>query len=247
MRRLALLLLAPLAALAALAAPATPATPATPAAPRPNPPTEITAEYKLTADAIPVGRVRESFVRKGDAYTLRSVTQSEGVLKVFLDDSVTLTSTGRVVAGGLQPLAFSQRRKSTDKGSIEATFDWDRKVMHSVAGDNVKDVPLPPGTQDRISILYQFMFLAAGSEVVTLPMSNGKKVEYYTYRFVDDVRLQTPAGTFDTLHYARVAAPGESEAQVWLAKERFHYPIRVVFDDHKGLRLEQNLVSLQYH
>jgi hypothetical protein len=39
--------------------------------------------------------------------------------------------------------------------------------------------------------------------------------------------------------------PRESKAEVWLAKSRYNFPVRVVFDDPKGLRLEQTLVALQ--
>ena len=211
-------------------------------------PNEIVAQYKLTAEGIPIGNVDETFERKGDSYTIESVTRSAGALKLFIDDRITLTSSGRVVAGGLQPLAFAQRRASTDKGAIKATFDWERGVMHSEANGNVSEVPLPRATQDRISIMYQFMNLAPGQDLVTLPMSNGKKVEYYTYRLVDEATLDTPAGRFDTLHYERVtASPKESKAQVWLAKDHFNFPVRVVFDDTKGLRLEQTLVALRAH
>ena len=57
---------------------------------------------------------------------------------------------------------------------------------------------------------------------------------------------RTPAGEFDTLQYERVISePDENRASVWLAKDRFNFPVRVVFDDPKGLRLEQTLVDLQ--
>ena len=48
--------------------------------------------------------------------------------------------------------------------------------------------------------------------------------------------------------YERVtSSPKESKAQVWLAKNHFNFPVRVVFDDPKGLRVEQILVALQAH
>ena len=45
----------------------------------------------------------ESFVRKGDTYSIQSVTRSEGLLKIFLDDELTSQSSGKVTARGLQP------------------------------------------------------------------------------------------------------------------------------------------------
>ena len=211
-------------------------------------PTDIAAEYRLVFTGLTIGHVSETYSRSGDTYAIRSVARSEGPLKLFLDDQLTMRSSGRVVAGGLQPLEFAQHRRSTRKGAVQATFDWEHGVMHSTSGEDRSDVPLPQRTQDRISVMYQFMNLKPGADTVTMPMSNGRKVELYTYRFVDEQQLDTPAGRFDTLHYERVVeGPKESRAQVWLAKDRFNFPVRVVFDDPRGLRVEQVLVGLQAH
>jgi hypothetical protein len=211
-------------------------------------PTAITAQYQLAHKAFGViGRVDESFERRGNTYTIRSVTRSEGALKMFFDDQVILESSGRVNGSGLQPLRFAQRRASSDKHTVGATFDWDRGIMLSTQGEKTKEIPLPPQTQDRISVMYQFMNMTGvGTGPVTLNMSNGRKVDQYTYRFVEQERVDTPAGPFETLHYQRVTLdPKESHADVWLAKDRFMLPVRVVFDDPKGLRLEQTLVALE--
>jgi hypothetical protein len=209
-------------------------------------PNDIAAEYRLSVTGLTIGHVSETYSRKGDTYAIRSVARAEGPLKLFLDDQLTLQSSGRIVATGLQPLEFAQRRSNTTKGAVQATFDWDRGVMHWESGGSSADVPLPGETQDRISVMYQFMNLTPGSRTVEMHMSNGRKVELYTYRFVGEQDLDTPAGRFDTLHYERVTSDAkESKAQVWLAKDRFNFPVRVVFDDPRGLRVEQVLVGLE--
>ncbi len=208
-------------------------------------PSEINAEYQLTSAGMSIGRVVESFVRKGDTYAIQSVTRSEGVLKLLMDDQIVLSSSGRVVAGGLQPLAFAQHRARDASRDVDATFDWERGVLRSLSEGKQVEVPLPRETQDRLSVMYQFMNLERGATVV-MPMSNGRKVELYTYRLVKEVRLATLAGEFETAHYERVVAnPKESRTEVWLAKDRFNFPVKVVFDDPKGLRVEQSLVALQ--
>lgn len=210
-------------------------------------PTEITAEYSLTNHGLEIGRVNESFRRKDDTYAIQSVTRSEGVLKLVLDDQIVLESTGRVVAHGLQPLRFGQRRARDSSRDIAATFDWENGVMHSHFRGKDSDVPLPRETQDRISMMYQFMNLTAPREgKVVLAMANGRKVEHYTYQLVDEPRIKTPAGEFDTWHFRRVTfTPKESRAEVWLAKAHHNFPVRVVFDDPDGIRLEQVLLALQ--
>ena len=209
-------------------------------------PTEIHAQYQITAAGLKIATVVESYARKGDRYTIESVTRAEGALKLFKDETVTFLSEGTVGPTGLKPLKFAQRQLKEPKRDVEATFDWSRGVLVSSFGGKVREVPLPADTQDRLSLMYQFMNLSPGAAPLTIAMSNGRKVEHYKYRFVEEARITTPAGSFDTLHYARVNDdPKESHADVWLAKDRFNYPVRVVFDDPRGLRLEQSLVSLQ--
>ncbi|HET6265762.1 MAG TPA: DUF3108 domain-containing protein, partial [Usitatibacter sp.] len=100
-------------------------------------------------------------------------------------------------------------------------------------------------TQDRLSMMYQFMNTSPRAGRFVLAMSNGRKVEHYTYQLVDEPRITTPAGEFDTFHFERVTyGPKDSKAEVFLAKERNNFPVRVVFDDARGLRVEQNIVAL---
>jgi hypothetical protein len=56
----------------------------------------------------------------------------------------------------------------------------------------------------------------------------------------------TPAGEFETRHYERVVTDAkQTRAEVWLAKDRFNFPVRVVFDQPRSLRLEQDLLDLK--
>lgn len=210
-------------------------------------PGEITAQYELSNKGITIGRVSETFVRKGDTYTITSVSRSEGLLKMIYDETITLQSTGRMTENGLQPLRFEERRtREPAKRDVTATFDWERGVMHSRFRGESSEHPLPRGTQDRMSMMYQFLFLKPRAGNLVMTMSNGRKIEHYTYRLVEEVRIVTPMGEFDTLHVERVTySPRESKADVWLAKAHDNFPVRVVFDDPKGLRVEQTVVALQ--
>jgi hypothetical protein len=208
-------------------------------------PSRVEAEYRITSSGVVVGRVKETFVREGAAYRIESVTSSEGPLKLFLDDTVTLQSEGRVGPAGLVPLRFEQRRARDGSRDIHATFDWAGSRLRSEYRGEERSEPLPPGTQDRLSVMYQFMNVTTRANEVRVHMSNGRKVELYNYRKVDELPLTTPAGQFATVHFERVLdAPGDGQAQLWLAKDRFNLPVRVVFMDAKGLKLDQQLMSL---
>jgi len=208
-------------------------------------PTQVEAEYRISTNGITIGSVSERYVRTGDTYRIESTTRAEGVLKLFRDDTVVLLSEGRVGPGGLQPLRFEQRRAGDRSRDILAEFDWKRSLLRSEYRGEENTLALPPGTQDRLSIMYQFMNAPPGGGRVRLHMSNGRKVDLYSYRKVDEPRLSTPAGEFDTTHYERVTeSEKESHAQLWLARDRFNLPVRVVFEDANGLRLDQTLVSV---
>ena len=229
MKRLAALLLASAAAAASAAAPA-----------------RISAEYELTNNGLTIGRVHESYVREGDRYQIQSVSRSEGALKLFFDEQITLQSMGRVVEYGLKPLSFDERRTREPRRDVSATFDWERGVLQSRFRGEVTQLALPPATQDRLSMMYQFMHVRPSQGQMTMTMSNGRKIERYTYRLVGEPRIGTPAGEFDTLHFERVTSqPNDRHVEVWLAKAHHNFPVRVLFDDPRGLRVEQRLVALK--
>lgn len=208
-------------------------------------PTEVVAEYLVSTNGITIGRVHETYVRRGDTYRIESTTRAEGILKLFRDETVVLESEGRVGPKGLEPLRFEQRRSGDPGKDIRAAFDWEKSQLRSEYRGERKVLPLPPGTQDRLSVMYQFMNTSRAGERVRVSMSNGRKVDYYTYRRVDAPRLETPAGAFDTVHYERVTeSEKENRAELWLARDRYNLPVRVVFEDTHGLRLEQTIQSL---
>lgn len=209
-------------------------------------PTEVVAEYKVSYTGFVIGRINETFVRNGEGYSVTSVTRSEGPLKLLLDDQLTLESTGRVTGAGLQPLTFTQVRAKNHERDIKTAFDWDKGVMRTTMRGETSETPLPEGTQDRISVMYNFMFMPAYGETFTIPLVTNRRIEPYAFRLLEEAKLATPAGEFDTVHYQRIGPkPADTKVDVWLAKGQSHFPVRAIFDDPKGFRLEQMIEKLQ--
>ena len=211
-----------------------------------SPPTQIEAQYVVTTNGgITIGRASETFTRKGDAYSIRSDTRSDGALKVFLDDQYTVESTGKVDGDGLRPLEYTERRAKDNKRDLKSTFDWKMSVMHTVLRGEPSDYWFPPGTQDRISIMYQFTHMKELGPILEIPMADRRKVRVYTYALVEEGKVATPAGEFDARHYRRVITDGDdTRVDVWLAKDKYNFPVRVIFDEPRRFKLEQSLVAL---
>jgi hypothetical protein len=127
-----------------------------------SPPVDVKAVYRVYRNGFPIGKTEEHFVRDGNRYRIVSETAPDGALSLFLRDKLTVTSEGNVGGDGLQPMRFESTRQSDSNKTVRATFDWNRKIMESEHGGKIERVSLLPGTQDRLSSMYQFIKTQAG-------------------------------------------------------------------------------------
>lgn len=208
------------------------------------PPQRVTATYSLSRNGQEMAQVVETFARNKGSYRIESVTTAVGIYRVLTGDSIKLLSTGLVTKSGLQPLHFEHHRGARADKKIVADFDWKKRQATFMHDGSTETAPIPPGMQDRISLMYQFMFLPLKNPALTVDMSNGKKVTRYEYLRSGEDALQTKAGTFRTVHLTRKREPGDDGTEVWLAEDRFHIPVKVVIEEDKGGRMEQVLTRL---
>ena len=204
----------------------------------------VTATYKVYKAGIWIGTIDERFTRDGEHYKIVSATETAGPLRLFLRDTLTVTSEGTIGAGGLKPDNYQFARHNDRKKNISAAFDWDVHQIASRHNDESETFKLPEGTQDRISAMYQFMFNIPRATEVNVWMTQGKQAEQYRYRKVGEPLLTLNKESFATVYCAREAKQGEAKVHLWLAKEKYFLPIKIVFEDANGGSLEQVLVAL---
>jgi hypothetical protein len=217
----------------------------------PNLPATVKATYKVMRGGLSIGTVEEKFERlgaRGDQYRITSETRAEGAIAIFVRDQLTYVSSGRITAAGLVPTTFTSTRKTSPQRNFTSRFDWMKNEIvreHKVDGRVERDTyELTAGTQDRLSVMYQFMVANPRNTSITALMTQGREAEQYLYVKRGEPKISTQAGDFETVHYARDAKPGESKAELWLAKSKNFLPVRVIFTDTKGTSLEQTLVEL---
>lgn len=206
----------------------------------------VAATYSLTKQGQQIGTVTETFKQDDGRYQLESVTAATGIYALFIKGKRRFVSTGEVVAHGLRPRHFEDRRDAEPSKTVRADFDWEKMRLSSSFDGKTETTPLEPGAQDRLSLLYQFMFAPPEQGNIRLFMTTGKKLNPYLYKLAGEEKITTPAGQFQALHLVKQRAPDEDGTEIWLAKKRHYFPVRIVVEEHNGGKLEQNLTSLTF-
>jgi hypothetical protein len=204
-------------------------------------PNYVSIDYDVSrgGDNSSIGTTHVSYIAKGDgSYQLRSETAAKGLASLFFPSKLVQISSGRVTEKGLQPLSFSYEFGNNPDKYQHADFDWSagQLTMHTSKGD--KAVALPPGTQDLLSFMYQYMFFAP-LENLQLTVTNGKKLSQYTFSFEGEDTLYTEIGEVRTVHIVKSSGEGEEKTELWLAPDHHYLPIKISKREKDGKQYEQ--------
>lgn len=209
-------------------------------------PQQVDVKYRVLKNGQPVGEISEHFERQERQYRIESTTSATGIFALFAKGAIVLRSSGDVTGEGLRPLHFEHHRGADPSRLIVADFDWDKRTVAHKYDDKNETAALLPGAQDRLSQLYQFMFQPPRPPHVEFHTSTGRRLNLYRYRIIGEEALKTPLGTLQTLHISKQRSPDEDGTDLWLAKTRHYFPVRIVIDEKDGGKLEQQLESLSF-
>jgi len=210
-------------------------------------PSSVRATYDIYKSGIRIGLIEEAYALNKDRYTLVSTTRAVGLLAIFRPGKIVIKSSGLVNTHGLKPLSFSDLREGDDGKNRRAEFDWNAMRLTLIEQTRRTVMPLPDGTQDRLSAMYQFMFLSlANTDMLSFHMTNGGKLDVYNYRITHDQSVTVPLGTFKALYVASVAEAGTNRTEIWLATEHANFPYKLVITDPDGDKLTQVLTKIDF-
>jgi hypothetical protein len=210
------------------------------------PPSAVQAYYEVHKDGFPVATVSESFEQRGAAYSIVSESNPAGLLAVFVRTRIKVTSTGSVTPAGLRPDQLEYGRLDDASKNVSARFDWKSERLFMTFDGRQESAVLPRDTQDRLSLMYQFMFLPAERLAnLAFHMTNGRKIESYRYQLAGQVTLDTSAGRLRTVHLVKQREPGDNAVEVWLSPEHHHLPVKVLIVENDGSKYEQTITRIE--
>jgi hypothetical protein len=191
-----------------------------------------------------VGRTMQQWQVDGTGhYTLSSVSETTGLIALFSRRRYAYESHGTVTAdGGLRPESFSAEREqhgTTERAS--AQFDW--SVPRVTFGVPPQQAALPATTQDLISFMYQLGLMPLKPGHLSLPVSNGWKLETYELDIGAAEIIDTPLGKLNAVPVRQIRAPGKESVALWLATEYRMLPVRIRFFDRDGNAAGEQLIT----
>ena len=208
-------------------------------------PTSVRATYNATMNGLAIGTISEHFEVDGGRYRLVSDTKPSGLAALIQRLPLKFTSTGHVGRDGLRPALFEARRSAGEPPSVSAEFDWTQKQLTLKRNGKVESFALAPGTQDRLSVMYQFMFMSPDRlRQLDFSMTNGRKVDRYRYRATEDVEIDTGIGRVRTVHLVKQRDPGDTVTEVWVSPQHHNLPVKMMIVDKDGKRFEQLIQSV---
>ncbi len=171
--------------------------------------------------------------------------QARQEISVLFLGSRAQTSVGEITPLGLQPRRFGDRSRSEQA----AHFDFAQgRVTFSA---NTPSAAIAPGAQDRLSVFLQLSALlsaaperfVAGTRI-SIPTVSARAADTWTFTVEDEETLDLPVGTLRAVQFQRLPRRDyDQKAQVWLAPELGHLPVRIRITQANGDFAELNLRS----
>jgi len=209
-------------------------------------PLSAAARYDVFRNGWRVAVVSETFEAKDGAYRIVSESRAVGLLALVEKHTLRFVSSGVLTPSGLRPQHFEGKRSDADSRQVRADFDWQTGQLTIVHDGRTETFALPVATQDRISSMYQFMFLSReGLQRLEFPMTNGRKLDNYVYTVQPGGDLDTRLGRMATLHLVKQHRADENGAEIWLAPQYRFLLVKLLIQEEDGTRYEQVITSLE--
>jgi hypothetical protein len=196
-------------------------------------------------EGVSVARLEYRLEHDGQRYAIHTVAEAQGLISLVYSGTLSQTSRGRLGPEGLRPTHYAERRGRRPERTLE--MEPDTGLLRPAAGE---PVPMPAGTQDRLSVVYQIGLLAraeperfAPGAVHALPVASLREVRIERFIVVGDEVLMAPGGPLRALRLFRPALPGTPDPRIdlWLGYDRNLLPVRLRIQDASERVLDQVL------
>lgn len=191
-----------------------------------------------------VGTAVQSWEAGADTYLLASEAETGGIVELFWSQRLRYMSRGKITPRGLQPESFlSSRTRRGRNEAAHARFDWSAGSLNFGYAHEQKSAPLPAGTQDLMSFIFQYVLAPPAPGRYRVPITTGTRFEVYEIVVSGEARIETPLGDLRALPIRQLPRPGEESIEIWLAADYHYLPVRIRHFNRSGNFSGEQLVN----
>ena len=187
------------------------------------------ATYSLERNDLHIGNAEFSVTRNANGtYTYQSVTQPAGLLSLFLHTVITETSHFTLTNGQPRSLFYSYQETGDSGKSELIRFDWNKGLAYSNRNHDKQTLPLKPGTCDVMLAQLRISLSAAKGRLNNdFAVLDHGELQNYDLREGARARVDTGAGTFETVEVSRKDSKKNRITSFWLASKLNYLPVQM--------------------
>jgi hypothetical protein len=200
-----------------------------------EPPQRIEIAYEMLRNGSVMAEITEKLEHADGSYQLTETWKGRGIFALL--GSARRHSQGTLKGATLMPREFFDER--TGRDTARAWFDWKANTLTMQYKGEKTVQPLPPNAQDRLSFLLALSLIPGNHQSIRYSIADGKGLSRHEYTVAGRERVKVPAGEFDSVKVKRGGEDPRESAEVWLASERGHVPVRLLVIEKDGTRYDQ--------
>jgi hypothetical protein len=206
------------------------------------------ASYAIRASGITAGNAQVQLEKLPDGrWSYQSSTTTTIWVRFLLPAKLDSRSVFRIQDNRVIPETFTAEDGTKDDDDDQnIVFDWAAGRVRGVAERKRVDLPLQPGLLDTLSVQVALMHeLLAGRQPERFVLLDKERIKDYLYNTEGQERLQTEAGTWNTVIY-RSSRPGSRNSTwFWCAPELGYLPLKVERREGKEVKWSMRLQTVQ--
>lgn len=206
------------------------------------PPARVEIAFEVSWNGKRVAEVVDRFEHGEGRYRVVETWRGRGLYS--LSGEAVRSSHGSIGPAGPRPLEFTDERSR--RPPARASFDWSTNTLVMHRRGETRTEPMPPGAQDRVSLLLALAFSPPRLRPAAFSVADGGGVSRYVFEAAGREQVNVPAGEFEALKVVRRPedAGDRRVTEIWLARSLGGLPVRIVLVERDGTRLDQQAIRV---
>ena len=190
-------------------------------------PNTFEANYSVAKGSMTLGNLHTSLKVSGGRYSYHKYTKATGLAALLTGIKITENTDGIISGNTIRPNSYLFNKKQRSKSKIDKIQFSGNNATESYKGKPYK-FSINGNTQDRASLeLVLARDIALNKAKLTYPVIESGKKKTYNFQKLGNEKIQTPAGSFNTVKVKVLRSDNKRETIFWLAKEVDYLPVKI--------------------